>query len=108
MISPWLKANVVRVATKASTIVALPPIKIADAFKYCPQEILDGVEENIRHAVQTLRNPKFYAKNSFERKRQLCMTGRFHPIFPPLHMFLTKYRPRRLQSIFQAMKEYGV
>ena len=49
MMLSWLKAlfdpeNVVRAAAKASFIAAFPPNKIADAFMYCRQEILDGVE----------------------------------------------------------------
>ena len=67
MMLSWLKAlfdpeNVVRAAAKASFIAAFPPNKIADAFMYCRQEILDGVEENIKHTVQTLCDPKLYTK----------------------------------------------
>jgi hypothetical protein len=67
MMLPWLKAlfdpeNVVRAAAKTSFIAAFPPNKIADAFIYCRQEILDGFEEILKYTVQTLCDPKLYTK----------------------------------------------
>ena len=67
MMLPWLQAlfdpeYVVRAAAKSAFTTALPPNKIADSFMYCREEILSGAEENIRHTVQTLCDPKLYTK----------------------------------------------